>query len=106
MGTRTVHTLAYKLLIDSDQFTKGTVASRKEIAMAKREMRSMLTPAEKMEHSLEKLGQLAKKDARFQELYNRKLQQYNETLSRNAKATSRFTESSDGLKTRLTGIAT
>lgn len=75
MATKTVHSLNYKLLVDSSDFEKGMVASRSELAFAKREMRAMQTPAEKLEVSLEKLGKLAQKDAKFQELYNRKLKE-------------------------------
>lgn len=76
MATRTIHTLKYQLLVDSSDFEKGMIASRSELNMARREMRSMLSPAEKMEVALEKLGKLAEKDAKFQDLYNRKLTDY------------------------------
>lgn len=75
MATKTIHKLQYQLLVDSSQFEKGMVASRKELNFAKREMHKLLTPAEKMEVRLEKLGNLAKKDAKFQGLYNRALRE-------------------------------
>ena len=106
MGTRTIHTLAYKLLVDSQEFQKGTIASRKEINLAKREMRSLLTPAEKMENSLEQLGQLAKKDAKFQEVYNRKLAKYEKHLKDSAVQSNFFARNAMKLKVALTGAAT
>ena len=102
----TIHTLAYKLTVDSKEFEKGTTASRKELALAKREMRAMLTPAEKMEHSLQQLGELAKKDARFQELYNRKLAQYQAHLKKTAAKTSMLEKVSFRAKLALAGMAT
>ena len=106
MTTRTVHTLAYKLLIDTEQFTKGTIASRKEIAHAKREMRSLLSPAEKMELSLQRLGDLAKQDARFQEVYNRKLAQYRKHITGANKDTTLFARTSEMARGKLAGLAT
>jgi hypothetical protein len=104
MGTKTIHTLAWKLLVDNDQFLKGTKANKKEIADAKREMRAMLSPAEKMEISLEKLGTLARKDARFQHLYNRKLAQYNTHLKDSAKNARKFKTAGRAMKTGLTSL--
>jgi hypothetical protein len=104
MGTKTIHTLAWKLLVDNDQFLKGTKANKKEIADAKREMRAMLSPAEKMELSLEKLGKLAQKDARFQDLYNRKLAQYNTHLKDGAKNAAKFAKAGSAMKTGLTSL--
>jgi hypothetical protein len=98
MGTKTIHTLAWKLLVDNDQFLKGTKANKKEIADAKREMRAMLSPAEKMELSLEKLGKLAQKDARFQDLYNRKLAQYNNHLKTATTSAGKFKKVGASLK--------
>jgi hypothetical protein len=104
MGTKTIHTLAWKLLVDNDQFLKGTKANKKEIADAKREMRAMLSPAEKMELSLEKLGKLAQKDARFQDLYNRKLAQYNNAFKDGAKNAAKFAKAGSAMKTGLTSL--
>ena len=86
MATKTIHTLAYKILVDTEKFSKGMKTTKTELASAKREMRAMLTPAEKMELSLNKLGQLAQKDARFQGLYNRKLHEYNRELRKSTVA--------------------
>ena len=104
MATRTIHTLAYKLLVDSSNFEKGMIASRYELSMAKREMRSLLTPAQKMEVSLENLGRLAKKDAKFQELYNRKLAQYQNHLKKTNAETSLLGRSSGLLKSKLLAL--
>lgn len=66
--------------MDSSEFRKGTTLSRGEVSQLKREMRSTQSPMERMETDLMKLGQLAKKDAIAQEVYNRKLAQYNKHL--------------------------
>ena len=98
MASRTIHTLAYKMMVDSSQFIKGTTTTRQEINHAKREMIAMQTPAEKMEISLAKLGQLAQKDARFQELYNQKLVKYNELLRKNRKAAGIFAKTAGKIR--------
>ena len=75
MGTKTVHTLAYKLFVDSHKFQKGIVATRSELNQAKRAMKDLLTPAERIEIEFAKLGKLLKKGAIDQELWNRKAEQ-------------------------------
>ena len=66
--------------VDSKELLKGSKLSQKDLGKVKREMQSMLTPAEKMEISLKNLGAAAEKDSRFQGAYNLKLKQYNTLL--------------------------
>ena len=51
-------------------------------------MQAMLTPAQKMEQSLGRLGKLAQKDARFQAVYNAKLKEYHKLLLKNKEENS------------------
>jgi hypothetical protein len=104
MGTRTEHTLVHKLQIDTNDYLKGSKATRKEINMAKREMRSMLTPAEKLEIKLEKLGELAKKDARFQSVYNEALKRGQKELAKTSQVMTKQTKSVVDLKGKLLGL--
>lgn len=67
--TTTIHALNFQVLADTTQFTKGMGLSKKELALMKREMRLLASPADKMEARLKKLGELAKKDATAQKVY-------------------------------------
>ena len=80
------HTLAFQLTVDTKNFTSGMNLSKKEIQQAKREMTGLLTPAEKMEVKLHKLGELAKKDAKFQSTYNEALKRSQKQMAATAKA--------------------
>jgi hypothetical protein len=106
MASRTIHTLAYKMTVDSSQFIKRTITTRQEINHAKREMIAMQTPAEKMEISLARLGKLAEKDARFQELYNKKLAAYQKQLQKTGKQASKFTAIQKRLGSSLFNVRT
>jgi len=70
-----IETLAYKLVMDHKQFVSGSVASRKELNLAKKVMFETKTPAEKLETSLKSLGALYKKGAIDVHTYRRAHQQ-------------------------------
>lgn len=92
MATKTIHTTAYKLLVDNTQFDKGMTASRREINQAKKVMSEVLTPAERMEVEFAKLGALLKKGAIDQDVFNRKAQSLRATYQESSEAGKRRAE--------------
>jgi hypothetical protein len=75
VATKTIHTLAYKLMMDTNDLKQGAVATRRELSSAKRVMRETRTPAEALENQIKELNAIFKKGAIDQETYNRKLKQ-------------------------------
>lgn len=72
MATRTVHTLAYKLLMDNEGFTKGAISSRRELNETKRLMMEVITPQERINVGFARLSELLKKGVIDQDVFNRK----------------------------------
>ena len=58
-----IQTLAYRLVMDHQQFVQGSVASRKELNLAKKLMIESQPPAEKLETAIASLGGLYRKGA-------------------------------------------
>jgi hypothetical protein len=98
MAGKTLHSLAFELEVNTKKFTKGMNLSKTELNLMKREMRALLTPAEKMEVKMAKLEQLAKKDAKAQALYTEALKRSNKQMKDTAKAAG-------GLKDSITKMA-
>jgi len=76
-----IETLAYKLVMDHKQFVQGTVASRKELSLAKKLMVETRTPVEKLELSMKSLDAIYKKGAIDVHTYRRAQQQLQQQLS-------------------------
>ena len=105
MASRTIHTLSYKLIADTRQLTPGLILGKKEVNLLKRDMSSSVTPIQRMKARLDELGEVVKKDTRFQELYNHKLREYNTALKAQGNANRAAGKSFSGLKSRIAGAA-
>jgi len=81
-----ISTLAYKLVMDHKQFTQGTVASRKELNLAKRLMVETKTPVQKLEDALGSLGGLFRKGAIDQNTYLIKSRELKKAFENEGKA--------------------
>lgn len=104
MATRTVHTLAYKMLFDGGQLKKGMTASRKEITAGKRAMREVRTPLEKLENDLEGLNEIYRKGVIDQETYRRKLNQLSEQFEKTASESSRLAKIQKGFGSAIFNV--
>lgn len=93
MATNTIHTLSYKLLVDSTQFEAGMTASKKELNAAKKVMRETINPMERYQNGVDKINDLLGKGVINQDIYNRKLKQLQTNLHETTKRTTIFTRS-------------
>lgn len=68
MASTTIHTLSYKMVADTQQFTRGLVASKSEVSMLKKVLGDT-TPEQKTQKALEMLDRLYQKGKLTQEQY-------------------------------------
>lgn len=60
--TRTIHTLAYRLVADTRKFSGPMIASRKEVTAAKKVMRESITPIQRYENAQKRLAEMRSKN--------------------------------------------
>src|SRR5688572_2000890 len=69
----TIHSLVYKAQFNATEFTKGAVATRSELAHAKRIMAETRTDTERLGLEIDKAGNLFRKGAIDVDTYARKM---------------------------------
>lgn len=84
MPRQTIHTLAYKMISDTQQFEKGIVLSRGETSKLNKELRGLKTPLQQAEDRAELLGKAFKAGA----IDSRQLQQGLDKVEKELKQTT------------------
>jgi hypothetical protein len=105
MAGKTVKTLNYKIDLDSKGFNNGVKATKKELTEARKVMREITTPSEKLAQQLTKLDNLRKKGLISQDAYNRKLKQLKTGFDTTTKSAKRFAGTMKGIGTSLKSAA-
>lgn len=82
MASTTIHTLSYKMSVDSRAFTEGMTATRKELRAAGRIMKETRTPTQKLEEDLIELNRLYKLGAIDAQGYTKRLDQLEEQFKK------------------------
>ena len=104
MAKKTIHSLVYKMLIDTDDMEKGALKGKKAVNLVKRELRSTLSPTEKMEVRLKRLKIAAEGSAEGQAVYNKKLKEYEKHLRDVARQESTLGKGRKLLNSKAGGI--
>lgn len=76
----TIHSLVYKTIMDSREFTKGSLATRSELAASKKLWMESRTDAERYGLQVDALGKLHSKNAIDAETYRRSIEKLNNEM--------------------------
>jgi hypothetical protein len=104
MATTTIHSLAYKVSMDSQKFTQGSIATKKELREGKRLFNETRTDAEKYASQLDRISELYQRGAIDADTYSRAVAKVKEQQERASKTTSAFGSAFSNLKSQMTAL--
>lgn len=103
MASTTIHTLSYKMVADTQQFTRGLVATKSEVALLKKVMGDT-TPEQKAQDAIVKLHRLYDRGKLTAEQYDNALKKVRAELASVGKATEPAAKSVDAFGKSLKNV--
>lgn len=102
MGSTTVHTLAYHMTADTNDFTKGLVLSKSELRKVDRTLRDIKTPLDKYQEEIDFLNRALRSGSLTQDQFNRAVGRLKKPTRAGADVLGALTSRFGSLATMLT----